>query len=391
MKYLLFSLACFGTLTSTVFLGMVFYAAMRFCARRRREKFDVADQQWPPVTLLKPLHGAEPGLRAYLESFFAIDYPEFEMLFCAREESDAGLQMAREVAALHPEVKVRFMTSGTPPWPNAKCYSLYLMAKEAAHDLLVITDSDVRVEPHFLRAVIAPMALDPAIGGSTCIYRGMAEGMGLWGKQEGLGMSVEMTAGVLVAEMLEGMKFMLGPTMVVRKAALAEAGGFESMSDYYADDFILGNLVARKHTVTLSTHVIDHCIVNDSFATNFRHQWNWMKSTRFSRPSGHFGTVLTFATPFGLLGLLGAHLAGLPMAAGVALFAWSYLSRVLLCVIAGGMVINDPDAWRSCWLYPLRDFFGFIYWAASYTSRTAIWRGDLYVLEEQGRLRRVNR
>jgi ceramide glucosyltransferase len=264
------------------------------------------------------------------------------------------------------------------------------MSKEAQYDLLVITDSDVRVQPSFLREVISPLAANSQIGGTTCVYRGMAKGLGLWGLMEGLGMSVEMTAGVIVAEMLEGMKFMLGPTMIVRKEALNKIGGFDSLGYYYADDFMLGNLVSNSHTVTLSTHTIDHCIVNDSFVLNFKHQWSWAKSTRFSRPLGHFGTVLTYSTPFGLLGLLGAYVAGLPSFVGFALLAWAYLSRVLLCLIAGGMVVHDSDAYKFCWLYPLRDLLGFVFWAASYTSRHVGWRDDLFILEKKGKMRKVN-
>ena len=201
--HILLGFALFGTLTSTIFLGLVVVGAARFKAIARRRAAQPKSTEWPAVSLLKPLHGAEPGLREFLESFFALDYPEFEILFCARTDADAGLQLARQVAALHPKVPVRFLLSGKPPWPNARCYSLSVMAPEAAHDILVITDSDVRVQPNFLREIIAPFT-DPKLGASTCLYRGDANGMGLWGLMEGMGMSVEMSAGVLVADMLEG-------------------------------------------------------------------------------------------------------------------------------------------------------------------------------------------
>jgi ceramide glucosyltransferase len=379
-------LALLGTLSSTIFLGMVLVASIRF---KKRAPLKGDSEFLPPVSLLKPLHGAEPGLREYLESFFALDYPRFEILFCARTEADAGIHLAREVAAEHPNVPVRFLFSGNPPWPNARCYSLSVMAPEASHDLLVITDSDVRVRPSFVREIVAPF-VDQTLGASTCLYRGDATGLGFWGLMEGMGMSVEMTAGVLVAEMLEGMKFTLGPCMMVRRKALESIGGFKQLGYYYADDFMLGNLVAAKGwRVFLSSHTIDHCIVNDSFQRNFSHQWSWMKSTRFSRPAGHLGTGLTFAVPFGLIGLAAGLATGNPLL-GWSLLGWAWFSRALLSVIAGGWVVKDPAAYRLCWLYPVRDLLGAVLWLASYTSRKVGWRDDRFVLEKGGLMRRIS-
>jgi ceramide glucosyltransferase len=383
-------IALLGTLTSTIFLGMVVIASLRFMRGRRKQSSSAGGMAaaLPPISLLKPLHGVEPGLHEYLESFFDLDYPEFEILFCARTEQDAGMKLAREVAARHPRIPVRFLTSGQPPWPNARCYSVSVMARAAVHDLLVITDSDVLVRPQFLREIAKPFQ-NANVGAATCLYRGKATGMGLWALMEGLGMSVEMTAGVVVADMLEGMRFTLGPCMAVRKDALASIGGFDRLGYYYADDFMLGNLVASSgRKVVLSTHVIDHCIVNNTFWRNFNHQWSWMKSTRMSRPWGHLGTGLTFAAPFGLLGLVAGLILGQPRLS-VALLAWALVSRVLLCLVAGGLVVADPDAYRFCWLYPLRDMMGSILWVASYASRKVGWRDDRFVLQKNGWMLRI--
>jgi len=389
MSIVFLGIALFGTVTSTIFLGFVLVAALRFKAASRQRSHRPNPASFPPVSLLKPLHGAEPRLRDYLESFFAQDYPNFEIIFCARTDSDPGLQLARQVAAGHPEIPVRFLTSGEPPWPNARCYSLFVMAREARRELMVITDSDVLVKPHFLRDVVATFLDDSAVGGLTCLYRGNAIGLGFWALLEGLGMSVEMSAGVLVANMLEGMRFMLGPCMAVRKDTLDSIGGFETLGCYYADDFMLGNLIAKHRRVALSDHVIDHCIVNNSFVKNFSHQWSWAKSTRFSRPLGHLGTGLTFALPFGILGLLGGFCAGKPVV-GLVLFAWAYVSRVLLCLLVGGWIVQDTDACRFCWLYPLRDLLGAALWAASYFSRKVGWRDDQFILEKHGLMKKIH-
>ena len=370
-----------GILTSTMYLVLVVVAALRF---RRRPK--TVSAFTPPVSLLKPLHGAEPGLHEYLDSFFQLDYPEFEILFCARHESDPGLLIARKVAERHPHVPVRFLTSGEPRWPNARAYSLNAMKAPAQHDILVITDSDVRVTPGYLRAVVEPFR-DENVGLVTCAYRGVATGKGFWAHLEGLGMSVEMTSGVLVAEMLEGMRFALGPSMVVRKRCVDQIGGFQRLGDYYADDFMLGNLVwAHGSAVVLSNHVVDHCVVNTRFTRSLAHQWDWMKSTRFSRPKGHLGTGLTFGAPFWLIALA----AAVPLGKfwfGLAVFTWTFLARVAQSLFIGGFIVRDRDAVRLAFLYPLRDLLGFVLWAASYMSRRVGWRDDQFELKRHGVIR----
>lgn len=381
-KLLLF-LGLLGVLTSTIYLALVFTAVLRFRLRRK-----TAASFTPPVSLLKPLHGAEPGLREYLEGFFLQDYPEYEILFCARAENDLGLSIARELVAKYPKIPVRILTSGEPPWPNARCYSLNQMAAAARHDIFVITDSDVRVTPEYLREVMKPFRQEET-GLVTCVYRGVAAQGGFWAKLEALGMSVEMTSGVLVADMLEGMHFALGPSMAVRKKCVEQIGGFERLGDYYADDFMLGNLVAEKgNTVVLSDHVIDHCIVNTKFEKSLTHQWNWMKSTRFSRPMGHLGTGLTFGLPFGLLTFVAAYLLG-HVRLGMEVLEWTMLARVLQSMLVGWFVVKDEAAVRLAWLYPLRDLLGSVLWMASYASRRVSWRDDLFEITGGGTVRLV--
>ena len=380
---ILFFLGLLGILTSTIYLALVMAAALGFRLRSKNPSSFT-----PPVSLLKPLHGAEPGLREYLEGFFRLDYPEYEILFCARSDADAGLAIARELAAKHPKIPVRILTSGEPPWPNARCHSLNEMKAAARHGILVITDSDVRVKPDYLRAVVEPFRQEET-GLVTCMYRGVAAQGGFWARLEGLGMSVEMTSGVLVAEMLEGMRFALGPSMAVRKKCVDQIGGFESLGKYYADDFMLGNLIAEKgNTVVLSHHVIDHCIVNTKCRKSLAHQWNWMKSTRFSRPKGHLGTGLTFGLPFGLLTFAAASLLGHPRI-GLTMLGWTVLARVVQSMLVGWLVVKDKEAVRLALLYPLRDLIGSILWIASYASRRVGWRDDLFELTGHGVARLV--
>src|SRR5664279_5688329 len=258
---LLLGLGIFGLFTSTIFTAIVFAGVRRFVSNRKRNKLPNQPVFAPPVTLLKPLHGAEPDLEAHLATFFEQDYPEFEILFCARTIEDAGLRTAQRVAAKYPNVSAKFLTTGEPKYINAKVSSLEKMMSVASYSLLVISDSDVSVTPHYLRSIIEPFA-DAKVGMLTCLYRGVAADDGIWSRLEAAGMSVEMTSGVLAADITEGMRFALGPTMVVRKECVDEVGGFGVLGDYCADDFVLGNLVAEKgHTIILSSHIIDHIVI----------------------------------------------------------------------------------------------------------------------------------
>jgi ceramide glucosyltransferase len=389
MPYVLLALAVFGLITSTVFAGIVLWAVSGYLRERSRALAALASGRdfTPPLSIFKPLHGAEPGLEAYLESFFTQDYPDYEILFCARDANDAGLATARRVSSRHPNIPVKFLsTGGQPDYINDKVISMEKMAAEAAHEIFVISDSDVRVTLDYLRAVALPFA-DPGVGGMCCLYRGVAVDGGLWARLEAVGMSVEMSSGVLAARSMEGMQFTLGPTMAFRRDTIREMGGFKVTADYCADDFILGNETHKLgQTVALSHHVIDHMVLHSNFAGSLKHQVRWMKSTRFSRPRGHFGTALTFSVPFGLLALAAAIWLGHPIW-GVGLFAWSIATRLALSIAVGRCVVGDTSWFGLLVLYAIRDFMGFCFWIASYAGNRILWRGRIFELLPGGKMR----
>jgi ceramide glucosyltransferase len=377
-------LALVGLVACTVFLGLVLVAVRRHLRRQSTFSFEAP---LPPVTLLKPLHGLEPELERNLESFFVQDYPDFEIIFGARDGNDPALTIVRKLHQRHPKVKAKIVISGNPDKPNAKICSLDKMDAAASNVYLVISDSDVRVEPNYLREVVLPL-LDPKVGLVTCLYRGVPTG-GLWSRLEALGMSVEMTSGVVVADMLEGMRFALGPTMAVRRDALEKAGGFGALSGYCADDYVLGKRIFEAgYRVVLSHHVIDHIVLGRSFRSSALHQVRWMKSTRFSRPAGHIGAGLTYAMPFGLLGMIVALVTG-HWWLGAGFLAWAVLNRVVMAIASGLWVVRDRRALQYCWLYPVRDFTGFCFWCASFFGNTIVWRGERYRLEQDGKMARV--
>ena len=379
MIRILFDLGLFGLFTATISAGLAVVGLLRFL--RQRPDTDGASFA-QPVSLLKPLDGAEPNLEAHIETFFDQEYPSFEILFCTRSATDPALAIARRVAARYPHVPARFLSTGEQTYINAKVSSLELMHAAAQHEIFIISDSDVRVERSYIREVVAPFA-DEKVGAVTCLYRGVAD-QGLWSKLEAAGMSVEMTSGVLTANLLEGMKFALGPTMAVRRSCVQRMGGFGVLGPYCSDDFLLGAHVASQgETVVLSHHVIDHIILNLSFGASLRHQTRWMKSTRFSRPWGHLGTALTFSVPFGVLACVTAFAMHRPVLA-LSLLAYSLVNRMVLAALVGSLAVRERHFLRTVVLYPIRDLLGFCCWAASYFGSTILWRGRRYRLSRGG-------
>jgi len=385
---ILFWVAMCGTVTSTIYCLMVIAAVMRFGLRKRREE-RAAATFLPGLSVLKPLHGMEPGLERNIESFFEQDYPEFELLFCARQESDEGLQLARRVGARYPQVEARYVTCGEPTanFHNAKVYSLAKLDSVAKHELFITSDADVRVKKDYLRRM-AQNLKDPRMGLASCVYLGTTDagaGAGFSAQLDAVGKSVEMTSGVLVADMLEGTKFALGASMAVRRESFQKAGGFEELGQFYADDFVLGNrLAAQGVGVRMATHVIRLMVQDTPFELSFRNQLRWMQSTRRSRPWGHMGSGLTFAVPFGLLGLMwgllsGHALLGVLWLVGAIANRWLQAGTIL-------RVMGDEEWVRGMLLYPLRDLLGCVLWLGSYGGDKFYYRGKIYTLKGGGRV-----
>jgi ceramide glucosyltransferase len=390
--HVLFWVAAVGSVTSSIYCAMVLVAAARFGLRKRREQSAAMDFL-PPVSMLKPLHGTEPGMERNLESFFEQDYPDFELLFCARFDSDEGLQLARRVGERYPQVKARYETCGEPipKFHNAKVYSLAKLDSVAKNDLYVTSDADVRVEPDYLKRMVQTLK-DPHVGLASCVYLGTAQGddarrgAGFASQLDAVGKSVEMTSGVLVAVMIEGCaKFALGATMAVRRKSFQDVGGFNELGQFYADDFVLGNRLAAQGTgVLLATYIIRLMVQDSPFWLSFRNQLRWMQSTRRSRPWGHLGTGLTFAMPYGLLGLLWGLLSGHPLwgllwVVAMAMNRWLQAGAILT-------VLGDPDRLYNALIYPLRDVLGFLLWVGSYGGENFYYRGKVYKLKEGGRV-----
>jgi len=330
-----------------------------------------------PVSILKPLSGADEGLEENLRSFFHQKYCQFEILFAVRSESDAAVELARGLQAEYPEIPTRLLITGEPPYPNAKVFSLDRMMAEARYDLLVMSDSDIRATPELLRTITGEFQ-DSNLGIATCPYRAVP-GSSIWSRLEAIGMNTEFLGGVLVARMMEGMKFAVGPTIVARKRVIEKIGGFARLREYLAEDFVMGKFAADAgYGVSLSSYVIEHRIGTEGLRANFAHRLRWARSTRRSRPAGYVGQIFTNPLPVALI-LLALEPAWWPallaLAAARAAAAWAVSQRVL----------NDPLTRAHWWLVPVQDFLSFAFWVAGFFGNSIQWRGRRYYLYRDGK------
>ena len=331
----------------------------------------------PPISVLKPLSGLDPGLEENLRSFFTQEYPEYELLLSVRHADDPAVAVVNRLKQDFPARPATLIVTGDPPYPNHKVFALECMRRAARHEILVMSDSDIRAASGFLATIAAEFS-DARTGLITCPYRAVP-GPSFWSVVEAMMMNTEFLSGVLTARMLEGMKFALGPTIAARYGVLAELGGLDALREYLAEDFVMGKLAAeRGHGVVLSSFVIEHHIGTMPFRAKASHRLRWCRSTRRSRPAGYAGQVFTNPTPLVLV-LLCLAPALWPLAAVACLLraanAWAVAGRIL----------HDPLCSRRWWLIPVADLISFAFWLAGFFGRTIQWRGRRYLLLRDGR------
>lgn len=357
----------------------VFCLLVAFAARSYLRSLTPTAGELIPLSVLKPLAGIEAGLEANLRSFFTQDYSSFELLFAVRQDNDPAVDVVRKLQAEYPQVSSRLLLVGEPPYANAKVWSLERMTAEAAHAVLVMSDSDILVGPGFLGHIAREFA-DPQLGVSTCPYRAVP-GLSLASTLEAIGMNTEFLAGVLVARMLEGMKFALGPTLTARRAAIEDAGGWRYLAEFLAEDFVLGsNAAANGWRVILSSYVVEHHIGSQTWKGNLRHRLRWYRSTRRSRPFGYIGQLFTNPLPLVLL-LVAVKPAWWPIALAVLAL------RILAAATTAGCVLQAGMTARVWYLLPLQDLLSFMVWIAGFFGNTIEWRGRRYELLADGRFR----
>ena len=369
--------------------GIGYYAACLASARRflqERTAAAIADAPgaFPPVSILKPLKGEDPEIYESFRSHCRQEYPEYEIIFGVSDPHDPAVRAVERLRQEFPQHAIRLVVCSQTLGTNTKVSNLAQMARGARYEHLIVSDSDIRVAPDYLRKVMAPLA-DERVGMVTCLYRGIAS-QTLGSRLESLGISTDFCAGVLVARWLEGgLRFALGSTMAFRRRELAAIGGFESFVDYLADDYELGKRIAGLGLeVKLSEAVVETFLPAYSLREFLAHQLRWARGVRDARRGGYLGLLLTFGWVWAALAVAES---------GGAMWAWgllgtSALLRLLLAWVVGDRVLDDHQLGSLAGWLPLRDLIAVLIWMASFVSNTVTWRGDHFELKD-GKLIRL--
>jgi len=367
-------------LSAIAYYGIALVGGLSWFADRQRQR-KLGLNFTPPVTILKPVRGADAEAYKNFASFCRQDYPEVQIIFGVREASDPAVPIIKKLITDFPACDIELVISDREIGYNAKVSNLHNMASNAKHQILLIVDSDIRVEPNYLRRVVAPMQRE-TVGMVTCLYRG-ANARTPAALLENIGISSTFGPEVYSSRLLEGIAFALGSTIVMRQDILERMGGFPAVADYLADDFMLGNLTAKLgYEVVLSDCVVDHISGPDTMLMMLKHQLRWGRSTRISRPWGYPGLLLTYGTATSLLALL---------AWDFSRFAWWLLAvtmfvRALPAFVVGVIGLKDFVLARYFWLLPVRDLITFMIWAVSFVGDEIQWRGDRFRVLPDGKL-----
>jgi ceramide glucosyltransferase len=326
------------------------------------------------ISVLKPLAGLDLNLESNLRTFFEQDYPSFEILFAVRDLSDPAVQVVARLQKHYPQVASRLIVTGEPPYPNAKVFSLSRMLEQASNDLVAMSDSDIRVTSHMLRTITAEFQ-DPTLGVATCPYRAVP-GASFCSRLEATGLNTDFWASALVARMIEGMRFAVGPTIAARRSVLNSIGGMDRFKDYLAEDFVIGKFAAEAgHAVILSSYVIEHHIGSAGLRENMAHRLRWTRSTRRSRPAGYVGQLFTMPLPLAVLVCVAAP-------AWWAVLPVTFFVRALAAYVVSARVLHARINWL---LVPIEDLIGFVFWVGGFFGNTISWRGHRYRLHSDGR------
>lgn len=373
---LLAKLAAGGALCALGYYLVCLWSALGFL----RQKEPVATSPLPPVTILKPLRGADPQLYDALRSHCTQDYPEYEVLLGVSDAADPAVPVAQRLGREFPG-RVRVVVCPEALGANRKVSNLIQMLAGARHAHLLINDSDIQVPPDYLRRVFVHFE-DPAVGMVTCLYRGRASGT-LGSRLEALGISTDFIPGVLAARQLEGIRFGLGSTLALSRKVLDAIGGLQPIVDYLADDYELGSRISKSGMrVALSRLVVETHVPAYSLGGFFEHQLRWARTVRHARPASYFGMALSFGQSWALAALAFSRFA--PWACG--LLGITVLLRWMMALVVGVSVLDDRQILRNVLLIPLRDLFSALVWLGSYAGRRIRWRGDDFILEK-GKLR----
>jgi ceramide glucosyltransferase len=358
-----------------VYYLLALYSSWSYFRQAARKQADFAFT--PPVSNLKPIRGLDPDAYENFASFCRQDYPDYEILFCVGDAEDPVLPVIEKLVSDFPQRKIRVLYGSGRVATNDKVAKLARMVDEASNEVLVISDSDVRVEPDYLRRVVAPLA-DPNVGAVTCFYVPIPETETTFVQRlQAMGMVSDFYAGILVARQLDGVKFALGPTIATTRQKLASFGGYQSIENRPADDLLVGRLIAEQgYEVELLPYsvltVADYASLRDLFYKRLR----WITVMRHMRPWGHLGLIFTHGLPWAL-----AAIAFAPSFGTLAAYLGGYMAnRMAMVWMIGIRGLKEKGLWKKMLLIPVWDAMAFAIWVISFARKSVRWRDGEYFI-----------
>jgi ceramide glucosyltransferase len=375
-----FVLACAAVATGYQLFQL--YATWRFFRRAGRVS---ASPLWklPPVTVLKPLKGPGLDLYANLASFCRQDYPTYQIVFGVEDARDPAVAVVQQIKRDFPHCDIA-LSVGWMPGANRKVANLRHMMRHARHGVLVMSDSDIRVRPDYLRTMVAPLA-DPAVGLTTCLYRGVGR-FGLPSVFESLFINTDFTPMVLAAQIVQRFEYAYGASIAFRREALDRIGGFEPIADHLADDYLLGNRIAKAgYRLVLLPYTVETVLDAIALRDVWRHLLRWSRTYAVQEPVGWFASVVTHATLWGVVSLVVTGGSAL----GWAVLAGSIAMR-LTSLAAIQRILGEREATRWLWLVPLKDLVTSLVWAGGFSGRQVTWSGQVLRISRDGRMTAVH-
>jgi ceramide glucosyltransferase len=358
---------------------LAYYAAATIAARRffTRERSRKLPNYSPPASLLKPVRGVDFGSYENFASFCAQGYPEYEILFGVGDDADPAVPLIQRLVKEFPQRRISLFIGAEQIGANRKVNMLERLAREARHDVLVLTDGDIRVAPNYLREVVAPLN-DKAVGAVTSFYRAIAE-KNLGAELEAVGAASDFFAGVLMANWMEGITFALGASIVTTREWVAKIGGFAAIADMLADDYELGHRIAKAGgKVVISREAVWTMYPAQTARGFWQHQVRWARTVRLCRPLSFAGLIFTHGLPWALLA---AVIAPAPWIAAAYLLAYLAL-RLTMAWTVGVWGVGDAVLRRKLWMVPLRDAIHFFVWLAGFASNRIHWGGEAFRMEK---------
>jgi ceramide glucosyltransferase len=367
------------SLAAIVYYCYAIYAAFQFLNQTSQPDPNFQ----PDVSILKPICGFNEQTYENLASFCQQEYPSYQIVFGVQDCHDSSMEVVKQIIHGFPEIDIQLVVNDLTLGTNRKVNNLASAFARASYPVLVLADSDVKVGTDYLQQVVQPLK-NSQVGVITCLYRSISQG---WVTTlESLGTATEFHPGVLVSNQLEGIKFAMGQTIVIRRSVLEEVGGFKAIANFLADDFQLGHLPAQAgYQVVLSHYVVDHVLAKDTLINALQRQIRWMIGIRVSHSWGYAGLIFTYGTLASTILVLISE--GSVSSWVICSITW--IARLIMGWIIGVHCLQDPVAKTFFWLSPLWDLIKFPLWCYGFVGNTFRWRNQWFRLTRMGELQSI--